>query len=418
MTSMPPHGDPVTKELLAGHELKDRARKTRKELELYKQAAERFRSAGELSKRFAASEASDEEAKSQAEVFAAYYHYEEHDCLQSYYYEHHDVANARIHHAEATRYLAQAIALADNAIPAVSAECARHLSKNKRVWQHYEKVNQLEALSIDSREAWDTKNHIRALDVHRRMLRSCQEVIADASDPALDPVYERIATGNLLGTLVNASQAFAQICLTRAVENETMPPDLGVHYVRELYSAYEYGQRAFRVNPEWDHYREDSNYILGIIKEFLGLNRQRWGELYDVFRDQPGFLAIMRDVDVDTFKKVEEEKLLRTSKTARLWQAGGFWLLALAVVSGIVIILATHAINWWQLLLGLVGIEVLLVLVGAFTLRSIGELSDKNFMSLITLAFQQQFKMVSSIKDVFKSNAKNTSESDGEKPQP
>ncbi len=414
-TAFKEFADDASKAYLEACELQERARKSPAELELFKQAAEKLNSAREHLK-LAASKASNEEERSRAEVFGAYYHYAEHDCLRSYYYEKHDVVNARIHHEEAKGYLAQAISLADKALAAVSKESASNLSKYKREWQHYEKINQQWGLVIDSREAWDKKEYLRALDVSRRILRSCEEVIADASDQALDPVYERVARGNQFVTLMNEYNSLVSILQIPGDGIEENPLDLVEYYVRLSYEAFKYGQEAFIANPESHRYREDSNRILGKIKEFLNLNRSLWGQLYDVFRDEPGVLKIMREVDVDRFRKVEDEKLFRTSKIVQLWGEGSFFLLVFIVVAGFVIFFATQAVSWWQLLLGITGIEVLIIILGAFIFRSTGKLSEKNFMSLILLAFQDQFKKFISLKELFKGKSEPTSNADGDKP--
>jgi acid phosphatase family membrane protein YuiD len=53
--------------------------------------------------------------------------------------------------------------------------------------------------------------------------------------------------------------------------------------------------------------------------------------------------------------------------------------------------------GWWQPIVALAGIETILVIIGAFSLRSIGELSEANLNDLVEMAFRQQFKLPTSI---------------------
>jgi hypothetical protein len=100
---------------------------------------------------------------------------------------------------------------------------------------------------------------------------------------------------------------------------------------------------------------------------------------------------------LDSIKK-EMDSRITTSKAVRLWQVGGFWLFAFSIVFGAIFVLVTHSAEWWHLTLALIGLEVLLVLLGAFTLRTVGDLSEKNLLSLIGTAFREQFKVFTVIK--------------------
>tara|TARA_R110002072_G_scaffold302996_1_gene490931 strand:+ start:49258 stop:50535 length:1278 start_codon:yes stop_codon:yes gene_type:complete len=389
--------DPINEAFQEGCRLKDQARKSRIGLEVYEQAAERFHTAGELSSQLAKNEEQAEPTKLQAELFAEYYLYEEQECLSTCFYERHDIGQAERCHNEGVAHLKTAIRLAEEAIPKVSEDCGDHLRGNIRVWTHYLHVNEIESSAFKAREAWDNGDLIRALDHYRLMLSRLPKLIEDASDPELDPVYKRIAIGNYFGMQVNASQALAQAYLNRA-EGDVLPTDLAMMMLEQLFRAYQIGVVAFQANPEWDHYREDSGHVLKIIKDFLEDNKDKWLSIYVVFEDDAAFLSIMKDVDMERFKEVEAQRHIRESKAVKLWQIGAFFLLAFCVVFGAVFLLLQSFNLWWQVLLGLVGVEVLLLIIGAFTLRSVGDLSEKGFLDLIGIAFQQQFRVFNLLK--------------------
>jgi hypothetical protein len=101
---------------------------------------------------------------------------------------------------------------------------------------------------------------------------------------------------------------------------------------------------------------------------------------------------------LETLLPHESDSFSTLSKAVRLWQIGGFWLLAFSIVFGAVLVLVAHSAEWWQLAFGLIGLEVVLVLIGAFTLRTVGDLSEKNFLSLVGTAFREQFKVFTILK--------------------
>lgn len=405
-------GDPISQVFHEACKLKDQARISRDHLELYDKAAECFHTAGELSEQLSRSTDIDHATLSQAQLFALYYFYEEQECRSTASYERHDIAESRASHHKGVSLLNRAIEMVDEVVPAVSDQCAIHLKRNQRVWRYYLHVNDIEFLAIQAREAWDRGDLIRALDFYRSLLTRSPHLIQDADYPQLDPVYKRIAIGNFFGMQVNASQALAQMFLDRA-SKEVLPPDLGLMFLQELFTAYRVGLVAFRSNPEWDHYRTDSGQVLSIIKEFLLLNRDKWMSIFIVFEHDPEFLAIMKEVDLKRYKEAEEERQLGASKAVKFWQYGGFWLLAFSIVFAAVFLLVTHSAAWWQLVFSIIGLEVLILILGAITLRSVGDLSERGFLALIGTAMQQKFKVFTLIKGLFSNSPKRT-ESSGE----
>jgi len=403
----------ITEAFQEAHRLKEQARVTKDQLELYAQAADWFHVAGELSDQLATSLTEDKETTLQSQLFAFYYYSEEQECRSTLHYERHEISEAQQCHLQGVSYLSRAIELVDQAIPLVSEQCADHLKRNKRVWQYYLHVNELEYLAIQARDAWDHGNLIRALDLYRSILSKCPQLITEADDPQLDLTYKRIAIGNYFGTQVNAAQAMAQYLLNRANE-EVLPPDLGLMFLPELFSAYQWGLTAFRSNPEWDHYRTDSAHVLAIIKEFLILNRDHWKRIFLIFEHEPAFLTIMKDVDMSRYKEVEAERRLGASKAVKLWQFGGFFLLVFCICFGAVFLLLTHSNEWWQLGFSVIGLEMILLFIGALTLRAVGDLSEKGFLMLVRTALRQQVKVFTLAKGLFsKPTSTDTSNDEG-----
>jgi hypothetical protein len=83
--------------------------------------------------------------------------------------------------------------------------------------------------------------------------------------------------------------------------------------------------------------------------------------------------------------------------------------ICISCISAVVIFIVSSRLGWWQFLLAIAAIEVLLVFLGAFILRSLGDLSEANFLKLIGYAFRYQFKFftLSKPKDSGLNNDKN-----------
>ncbi len=392
MTATP---ESIKRIFLEASELKDQARKSTEHLEVFDQAAQKFQLASELSAQLAESSEYDGDTVLQAKIYSKYYLHESSYCLCAAAYERRDIVEARTQYAQSKERLNDALRELDLALSEVSTECRQHLSNNRRTWQHYRLLNESQQHAIEARDAWDKEDFVTAMDHYREYLRRSPEIIEDATDPKLDLPYRRIATGNFYGMQANAAQAFAKLYSDKA-ENSILPNDLGVPFIQELFAAYSGGLEAFKSNPEWEQYRTVSNHVLKILKDFLAENRDSWRTFFIAFEDQPKFLALMKEIDMEKFKEIEAERNMRESKAMKLWKIGSFWLLVFTVVVGAVLLLATQIASWWQLLIAIVGVEITMLIVGALTLRSIGDLSEKGFLKLVEMALQQQFNFFSS----------------------
>ena len=197
--------------------------------------------------------------------------------------------------------------------------------------------------------------------------------------------------------MANTSSALAMIMQERAAKKDQgklleMPFDLLVRILRHTLDAYRYGNAAFEHNPEWEQYRDIAQRCLNNIQNVLRMNPSAWVPLYVAFEDDPEFLRVMRMTDLERFKEAEAARHARENKLVKLWAVGSFWLLVLSVVAALVLVVASLGLTWWQLLAAIAAIEVIFVLIGAFTLRTIGELSEKNFLTLVGKALEYQFK--------------------------
>jgi tetratricopeptide (TPR) repeat protein len=374
-------------------ELKEIARKSVDNIEFYIQAAERAHEAGRMSVHLSTVE-KDIDLKIQHEVFAAYYFYEEHDCLSGYYYEKHDTKTAKEHARQSKEFISNAISLLENIPPEVSPKTREFLAGFLPSWNHCLRAAKMKELASKARAKWDSKQFVEALDFYRQMARVQKDDI-EKLDESLDPKYRRIAVGNFIGFMTNASTSMAQIMLkrvdTEGKDSLEIPFDTLVKLLKYTLDAYLLGNAAFHHNPEWEQYYEYALNCLRQIQNILKSNPSLWLQLYVAFEDNPEFLKIMKMIDINKFKETERERHLQENKLLKLWGVGSFWLLALVMVVAIVLFIQSYNLTWWRFALIITAIEVILILIGAFTLRTIGDLSEENFLKLIGMAFKYQF---------------------------
>jgi hypothetical protein len=374
--------------------LKDAARKSVDDIEFYLQAAERAHEAAEMSAELA-DVAHDTDLKL-GQAFALYYLYEEQDCLSGYYYEKHETNTAKEHRRKSRKFICDAITLLREILPEASPTVRESLEELLPSWSHFEQAAVMKELANDARAAWDNHRFIDALDIYRQMA-TVQEAIIQELPEALEPQYRRIAIGNFVGFMMNASQSLAQIS-KRSERNEQanssqVPFDVTVRLLRHTFDAYDLGNTAFDQNPEWEQYRHNAERCLKNIQSILRLKASSWLQLYLAFEDNPDFLKIMKMTDLNKFKKAESERFLRENKWLKLWGVGSFFILLFLIVAGAIWFIVSQNLSWWRLLTLIGAIEAIFILIGAFTLRSIGDLSEENFLKLIGMALTYQFRV-------------------------
>jgi hypothetical protein len=374
--------------------LKEVARKSVDNIQFYLKAAEHLHGAAELSAKLA-EVGHDVDRTILHKAFSSYYFYEEHDCLSGYYYEKRDTEAANEHTRLSKNFIDMAVSTIKDIPPEVSLQVRKSLLGFLPDWEYRQRTVETKELANNARAAWDRERFIEALDIYRRMA-SVQRQIVDNLPESLDPKHKRIAVGNYIGFMANASSAMAQLMLKRAESGDAdaplqLPSDIVAKILGHTLDAYALGETAFQHNPEWEQYREVALNCRRNIQNVLKLNPSLWGQLYLAFEDNPEFLRIMKMTDLNKFKEAESARHLRENKLLKLWGVGSFWLFVLFSIAALVLFIQSYNLAWWRFALVIAAIEVVLVLIGAFTLRTVGDLSEKNFLELMRMAFKYQF---------------------------
>jgi len=273
---------------------------------------------------------------------------------------------------------------------------ASKLTKLLGEFEFERKCYDAETMALDAREAWDAQRFLAALDLYRRMADRAKEAVELAVRGNLAPVYERIARGNFVGMMANASQALALMAHQKAADGSQMPEDERTHLsllmLKQTFSAYELGLAAYQKNPEWEQYRQNAIRCLRNIQGYLKSRVSDWDSIFLEFEDVPGFLNIMKKTNLRRFMDVEMKRKPREYRSAMLWSTVGLWMLVAIVFVAIGVVVA-KSLPWWVIPLVFVFSEVGLLLVGALSLRVTGDLSEAGFLQLVTAALKYQFRL-------------------------
>ncbi len=385
--------------------LKDIARKAKENYTVYLQAAEQFSKASDIYKDITTLLSTSENAKNyiqtiqECEVFSEYYLYEKEQCLMAYKYEERDIDNAKEHYTNNQRHLKDAISLLSR------MKRDDRLERQLKVWTFFEKSNVPFYYSILAREAWDEDNVVEALDYYREAWeksKQVKEIAIDLVDMGVfDPVYKRISIGNFIGMAANISASLSKLIYEKYRNNLTS--NMAIELLTLFLDGYYQSSEAYRMNPEWDDYKKGSEVVYNNICNFLSENKKNWKDIYIEFQEEKRLLNIMKKLDIKHYNEIKEEIDIEKNKILKLWGVGSFWLVTFLIVFGGIAVLSCN-LKWYALLLVLCFGQVALTVIGALILRTIDGLSEQNFIKLVQLAFQYQFKFTKAFSKVNKDN--------------
>jgi flagellar biosynthesis GTPase FlhF len=137
-----------------------------------------------------------------------------------------------------------------------------------------------------------------------------------------------------------------------------------------------------------------------LSKEREGQNRRAKSETDRERRTQMTFNRQERTRELDHQRALTREfeeqadilRKLERNKEAKAWRMGSLFLILFMAVASVVFVFDTSVKNAWVLLISFLVIPTLLLLLVASTLRSIGDLSEKGFITLVDLALKFQLR--------------------------
>jgi len=370
--------------------LKDIARKSDDHLEKYSEAASKyFEAAEELLK----CPITKENQQPKQDALYAYYKYEALECKYGYAYKNGKFEDAQKIAQEADQYINQALQIIDENIDKVNPDNRAFLESQKRNWTLPKKTIKLRQLEPTAKKAMTELDYITAFDTYKQMAVIQKGIYDYAIAHIEDQRMHRIEAGNYAIREANVAMAYAGILKSKNSQ-ELKADNLDVDMLKQFIKAYKLSLAAFDKNPEWDSYRSGAETVFNNIQLLLKKNINRWIDYLIELDNDAELIKIMKKTDLQKFQEIEAKQTIKENKAAELWIYGGFWLLALIVVVGSVITIASYGatLKWTALLL--FGVFTLYTLVSASILRSNDKLSEQGYLTLMKLALRLGFENI------------------------
>ncbi len=370
--------------------LKDIARKSDDHWEKYSEAADKYFEAAEEVLKCPITEENQEPKR---DALNAYYKYEALECKYGYANKNGEFEDAEKFARAAEQFIKQALQVIDENIDKVNQNNHAFLEKQKINWTLSEKTIQLKRLEPIAKKAMNESDYITAFDKYKHMAAIQKDVFDYAVSHIEDLRIHRIEAGNYAIKEANVAVAYVGI-LNSKNSQELRAENLDVDILKQFIKAYKLSSEAFDANPEWDSYRSGAETMLNNIQLLLRKNLNRWMDYLIELENDAELIKIMKKTDLQKFQEIEAKQTIKENKAAELWIFGGFWLLALIVVVGSVVTIASYGatLKWTALLL--FGVFTLYTLVSASILRSNDKLSEQGYLTLMKLALRLGFENI------------------------
>ncbi|NVO11838.1 MAG: hypothetical protein HXX16_17905 [Bacteroidales bacterium] len=379
-----------------GLRLKDDARKSNSNIEVFLAAADSCSKAAKIHKDLQEQDLPFEDLF-QSKVFYFYYKHEEYDCLYGYEIKK-NLEKAKQYIVESYSNIVSAVETVEVNLSKLNGDLKERFTKMLVDWKYRQISTSAKAIEPDAKMNSRKKNFIEALDCYKKMVRIYKEAYDYSLNSNLDEVYIRISEGNYYGLFVNISQMYAGY-INQLQINEISQIDLDNDLLKYFIDSYRYSIIAFNSNPEWLEYREGQEIMKNNIKLILKDNKKKWLSFLIGLNNDELLIKIMKETDIDSFKKIAAKQEIENDKLKKLFFTGGFYILILLIVFGIIFFVFNSSIPILYKLLAVLFMIVLFSIVGAFILRSTDSLSEENFIKLMRLSLKIGAKGLNSLDD-------------------
>ena len=161
------------------------------------------------------------------------------------------------------------------------------------------------------------------------------------------------------------------------------------------YVAEAEASRDLRFEQYEDYFYQRPNADRSFVNISPGIVRRLGDRVADIIRG-PRYIRITLQLSEKKRRGFELQSIKtvispRENRLLKFWGLGSFWLFILAFVVATVLFIQSYDLSWWRFLLVMASIEAVLIVIGALTLRTSGDLSETNFLELIKIAFRYQF---------------------------
>lgn len=385
-------------------DLRNEARKSVDNYELYLEAAEKFKYVIDFQQKSLKLIKRDDIHKLSPEIQCGIYksiatnehlQFERYNCIAVYNYMQREYKEAIEYGSKVEKHI-------DNAIEALhKIDIDRRNVCNKeeinydiKRWTYYKLENNVRCYIYRAEDEAKKENYMNSIDYYRIAVKKMKQLINEMPkyEDVLETEYYRILQSNYLAMLSNTSYEMINLMKSTYVQHSNNEISL-IDILIESWNAYTYTELAYKNNPIWTDYKDVREVQISLLEKLLRENMDSWKSIYIKFEDNKEFLKVMKKVDSKKYNKVEAELKLNDNNAFKLWKMGSFWILLFLILSGVVGILA-KIIAFWTFLAAITAIEIILIIVGGFTLKSMDSLSESGFIKLISIATKNQLSFL------------------------
>lgn len=244
-----------------------------------------------------------------------------------------------------------------------------------------------------AKKAMVNQDFITALDEYRAIDRIMVEAYDYAKTENIDQRTRRILLGNYYA--MKANVANSMVGVMKSNESETVVLQILGLLLDSLRKMYQ----AFEANPEWEEYpqwieitKKNLNLVLkNYIELWYGfiIRYETDVELYKILKFH------MKEINTMKYNDVERQSVMTSmSKEKKTLFYGVFWLTLIVIVFGGLYLLS-KSVSWGYFITLIVAGPVIVIIPAALILRSVGDLSEENFIQLIKLTIKLNFSFLS-----------------------
>lgn len=391
-------------------ELRNEARKSVDNYELYLEAAEKFKYVIDFQQKSLKLIKRDNIHKLSPEIQCEIYksiatnehlQFERYNCIAVYNY-------MQMEYKEAIEYGLRVEKHIDNAIEALHKididrrnVCSKEeINYDIKRWTYYKLENNIRCYVYRAEDEAKKEKYMNSIDYYRIAVKKMKQLINEMPkyEDVLEAEYYRIAQSNYLAMISNTSCEMINLMESTYAQKNSDEISL-IDIISESWNAYNYTELAYKNNPVWTDYKDVRRLQMSLLEKLLRENKGNWNSIYIKFEDNKELLKIMKKVDSKKYNRVESKLKLNENNAFKLWQIGSFWILLFLILSGVIGMLA-KIIAFWTFLAAITAVEIIFMIIGGFTLKSIDSLSESGFIKLMSIATKNQL----SILKVFRKN--------------
>ncbi|MDP2173247.1 MAG: hypothetical protein Q8J62_05690 [Candidatus Cloacimonadaceae bacterium] len=372
----------------------DEARISNKKNELYKSAADLFRKAAD--EQLVLIRLMGETQGRLLPVLEAnshYYKYESSKCMNKYLIYSGDFLGAINEAEKAIEEIGEACVIIEKHRQYTSKDVQDYFIGVYPDWNLSRIESPILLHETKAKQAMVNGNFINALDEYRAIDTVMEDACDYLTKENIDQRTRRILLGNYYA--MKANVANSTVGVMKSNESETVVLQilgLLLDSLSKLYHAYE-------ANPEWEEYPQWIDITKKNLNLVLNKYSDGWFDFITHYEDDAELFKIlkshMKEINAMKYNDVERlSKAKSMSKEKKTLFYGTFWLMLFIIVFSGLYLLA-NSVSFAYFVMLIISGPVIAVIVSALILRSVGDLSEENFIQLIKLTIKLNFSFLS-----------------------